>query len=177
MTMTPDRIVNVIQGEYRISNATGDVFSTVLGSCVAVCLTDPSAGIGGMNHFLLPQRAGKEGENVRYGAYSMELLINGMLKRGARKSRMVAKLFGGANMVRQLRDIGASNVAFAREFLENEAIPLASESTGGNAARRIRFWAADGRVKLYIVPGEVEKVAPIAPPGPQAAAGGEVTLF
>lgn len=132
MTESAEKLVNVIQGEYRISSAPTEVLSTVLGSCVAVCLTDPEARVGGMNHFLLPERAGKEGENVRYGAYSMELLINGLLKRGARKTRLTAKLFGGANMLSQLRDIGASNVRFAKEFLQNEAIPLASESTGGH---------------------------------------------
>ncbi|WP_343502039.1 chemotaxis protein CheD [Alloyangia pacifica] len=169
-----EKLVNVIQGEYRISSSPSEVLSTVLGSCVAVCLTDVEAGVGGMNHFLLPQRAGKEGENVRYGAYSMELLINGLLKCGARKNRLVAKLFGGANMLSQLRDIGGSNVAFAKEFLQNEAIPLASESTGGTSARRIRFWPADGRVRQFIVPGEIEAVAPVQPPKPPQS---EVTLF
>ncbi|MCA0848977.1 MAG: chemotaxis protein CheD [Salipiger thiooxidans] len=172
----PEKLINVIQGEYRISDDPACVLSTVLGSCAAVCLTDPDAKIGGMNHFLLPHRAGREGEDVRYGAYSMELLINGLLKRGARKNRMTAKLFGGAKMLTQLRDIGVSNVAFAREFLQSEGIPIASESTGGNAARRIRFWPTDGRVKQFIVPGEVERVAPpvVAPPPPSS---GEITLF
>ncbi|NDW00813.1 chemotaxis protein CheD [Salipiger sp. PrR002] len=174
MTESAEKLVNVIQGEYRISSAPTEVLSTVLGSCVAVCLTDPEARVGGMNHFLLPARAGKEGENVRYGAYSMELLINGLLKCGARKTRLTAKLFGGANMLSQLRDIGASNVRFAKEFLQNEAIPLASESTGGTSARRIRFWATDGRVRQFIVPGEIEAVAPITPPKPPQT---EITLF
>ncbi|MCA0940126.1 chemotaxis protein CheD [Yangia mangrovi] len=174
MTDAAEKLVNVIQGEYRISSSPSEVLSTVLGSCVAVCLTDVEAGVGGMNHFLLPQRAGKEGENVRYGAYSMELLINGLLKSGARKNRLVAKLFGGANMLSQLRDIGGSNVTFAKEFLQNEAIPLASESTGGTSARRIRFWPADGRVRQFIVPGEIESVAPVQPPKPPQS---EITLF
>ncbi|MCR8549798.1 chemotaxis protein CheD [Salipiger sp. P9] len=171
-----EKLVNVIQGEYHISDDPQCVLSTVLGSCAAVCLTDPVARVGGMNHFLLPHRAGKDGEDVRYGAYSMELLINGLLKRGARKNRMIAKLFGGAKMITQLRDIGVSNVAFAKEFLQNEGIPLASQSTGGNAARRIRFWPTDGRVKQFIVPGEVEAVAPVIPPAPRPAHG-EITLF
>ncbi|MBN9887832.1 chemotaxis protein CheD [Salipiger abyssi] len=176
MTHAAEKIENVIQGEYRISDDPTCVLSTVLGSCAAVCLTDPVAGVGGMNHFLLPHRAGRDGEDVRYGAYSMELLINGLLKRGARKNRMIAKLFGGAKMLTQLRDIGDSNVAFAREFLQNEGIPVASESTGGNAARRIRFWPTDGRVKQFIVPGEVERVAPpVAAPAPPSH--GEIVLF
>ncbi|WP_417722781.1 chemotaxis protein CheD [Salipiger sp.] len=171
-----EKLVNVIQGEFRISDDQDTVLSTVLGSCVAVCLTDPVAKVGGMNHFLLPQRAGKEGENVRYGAYSMELLINGLLKRGARKDRLVAKLFGGANMIKQLRDIGGSNVAFAKEFLQNEAIALASESTGGTSARRIRFWPTDARVKQFVVPGDVDTVAPVVAPQPQPESG-EIVLF
>ena len=172
---TSEKMVNVVQGEYHISADPDCVMSTVLGSCAAVCLTDPSQKIGGMNHFLLPHGAGRAGEDVRYGAYSMELLINGLLKHGARKNRMVAKLFGGAKMLTQLRDIGDSNVAFAREFLQNEGIPIASESTGGNSARRIRFWPSDGRVKQFIVPGAVDRVAPPAPP--PAAAVGEIVLF
>jgi len=171
-----ETLVNVIQGEYRISDDPNCILSTVLGSCAAVCLTDPTAQVGGMNHFLLAHRAGREGEDVRYGAYSMELLINGLLKRGARKNRMVAKLFGGAKMLAQLRDIGVSNAAFAREFLQSEGIPIASESTGGTAARRIRFWPTDGRVKQFIVPGEVERIAPPAPAAPPPAHG-EITLF
>ncbi|HBM61029.1 chemotaxis protein CheD [Salipiger marinus] len=174
MIESGEKLVNVIQGEYKISRNPGEVLSTVLGSCAAVCLCDPEARVGGMNHFLLPQRSGKEGENVRYGAYSMELLINGMLKHGARKNRLIAKLFGGANMISQLRDIGSDNVAFAKEFLQNESIPLASASTGGSSARRIRFWPTDGRVRQFIVPGELERVAPIAPPKPAET---EIILF
>ncbi|GGG63393.1 putative chemoreceptor glutamine deamidase CheD [Salipiger pallidus] len=171
-----EKLVNVIQGEYKISQDPRCVMSTVLGSCAAVCLTDPEVRVGGMNHFLLPSRSGAGGEDVRYGAYSMELLINGLLKQGAQKNRLIAKLFGGAKMLSQLRDIGVSNIAFAREFLQAEGIPIASESTGGNAARRIRFWPCDGRVKQFIVPGEVEKVAPpkITPPPPTH---GEIDLF
>lgn len=176
MMAESERLVNVIQGEFKISNEPETVLSTVLGSCVAVCLADPEAGIGGMNHFLLPQRAGKEGENVRYGAYSMELLINGLLKQGARKSSLVAKLFGGANMISQFRNIGGSNVAFAKDFLQSEAIPLASESTGGTSARRIRFWPVNGRVKQFVVPGDIESVAPVARPF-AAPSTGEITLF
>ncbi len=176
MMQANEKLVNVVQGEYHISNDINCVLSTVLGSCAAVCLTDPAAKIGGMNHFLLPSRPGADGEDIRYGAYSMELLINNMLKQGAQKNRLVAKLFGGAKMLTQLRDIGTSNTAFAKEFLQNEGIPIASESIGGNAARRIRFWPTDGRVKQFVVPGEVERVAPPvkAPPPPSH---GEITLF
>ncbi|MGY9048247.1 hypothetical protein P775_08510 [Puniceibacterium antarcticum] len=170
-----EKIINVIQGEYAIDADPNIVLTTVLGSCVAVCLTDPVAAIGGMNHFLLPQKDGKAGESFRYGAYSMELLINGLLKRGARKDRLVAKMFGGASMNSTLRDIGGSNVAFAREFLANESIPCGGESVGGNSARRIRFWPTTGQVKQFLVPGAVEPTPPPQPKPVRAAA--DITLF
>ncbi len=151
-----EKLINVIQGDYAIDLDPNVVLTTVLGSCVAVCMTDATAGVGGMNHFLLPQRDGKAGESFRYGAYSMELLINGLLKRGARKDRLVAKVFGGASMNSSLRDIGASNAAFAKEFLANEAIPCIGESVGGTSARRIRFWPASGQASQFLVPGTVE---------------------
>lgn len=157
-----EKIVNVIQGDYAISSDVNIVLTTVLGSCIAVCMTDATAGIGGMNHFLLPQRDGKAGESFRYGAYSMELLINGLLKQGARKDRLVAKVFGGASMNSTLRDIGSSNAAFAKEFLVNESIPCIGESVGGTAARRIRFWPTTSQVRQFVVPGALEPT-PVAP--------------
>ncbi len=170
-----ERLLNVIQGDFAIEDDPNVVLTTVLGSCVAVCMTDPDAAIGGMNHFLLPQRDGKAGESFRYGAYSMELLINGLLKRGARKNRLTAKVFGGASMNSTLRDIGASNATFARTFLRNESIPCVGESVGGSSARRIRFWPTSGQVSQFLVPGLVEPVAPSPPkPVPEMA---DITLF
>ena len=177
MTAAVETVITVIQGEYRISNDPTVVFSTVLGSCVAVCLHDPAIGLGGMNHFLLPKRSGREGENVRYGAYSMELMINGMLKQGARKDRLVAKLFGGARMSLSLSDIGASNGRFAHDFLADEAIPISAESLGGNAARRVRFWPVTGRAKQLLVPGDIEDVAPITPAPPKPKPAADITMF
>ena len=171
-----EKVVTVIQGEYRISEDPTVVFSTVLGSCVAVCLYDLKRGIGGMNHFLLPSRAGKDGANERYGAYSMELLINGLLKQGAQRGRLVAKLFGGAKMMSNLGDIGTSNAKFAHEFLANESIQIAGESLGGTSARRVRFSPVSGRARQLLVAGEVAEVAPIvaAPKPPETS---DVTLF
>ena len=171
-----EKVVTVIQGEYRISDDPSVIFSTVLGSCVAVCLCDLERRIGGMSHFLLPSRAGKDGANERYGAYSMELLINGLLKQGAQRSRLRAKLFGGAKMMSNLGDIGTSNARFAHEFLANESIPILGESLGGTSARRIRFAPVTGRAKQLLVAGDVAEVAPIvAPPKPPIAS--DVTLF
>ncbi|WP_299815767.1 chemotaxis protein CheD [uncultured Jannaschia sp.] len=138
-------ILNVAQGTHAVSTDPEAVITTVLGSCVAACLFDAGAGLGGMNHFLLPESTAHSSRNVIYGAQAMELLINDMMKKGAHKERMRAKLFGGARMVDGLSDIGAANAAFALQFLEDEGIPCIAASLGGKNARRLRFWPTTGR--------------------------------
>ncbi|MBK5933994.1 chemotaxis protein CheD [Rhodovulum imhoffii] len=170
------RIVNVLQGEFYVTRRPDEVLSTVLGSCVAVCMMDPMAGIGGMNHFLLPERDGPDGETVKFGAYAMELLINALLKGGARRSRLAAKVFGGSSLNDNLRDIGRDNADFARGFLTNEKIPILSESLGGTSARRIRFSPATGLVQQFLVPSmpDLEVPGPGCRPAPLRR---EVELF
>ncbi|PYG28383.1 chemotaxis protein CheD [Pelagimonas varians] len=177
MNFHREKLVNVIQGDFVISEDSEAILTTVLGSCIAVCLYDKTRGIGGMNHFLLPFREGAGGENVRYGAYAMELLINGMLKEGADRARLEAKYFGGGNMIGSLQNIGCSNAEFARQFLSDEGIPCLAESTGGTQARRIRFWPTTGRVKQLLVAGSA---APTEPPKPIVAPEpilDDITLF
>ena len=95
-----ERRVHVGQGEHFITSDPNVVLSTILGSCVAMCVRDPLAGVGGMNHFLLPEGEGAGTDaGRRYGAYAMELLINEMMKRGASKVTMEAKVFGGGAVV------------------------------------------------------------------------------
>lgn len=151
-----ERFTTVIQGEYAISSDPSEVLTTLLGSCVSVCLFDADRGIGGMNHFLLPEREGQHGAQVRYGAFAMELLINELLKNGATKSRLQAKIFGGARMNAALRDIGASNTAFTRKFLAEEGVPCVGAHTGGTAARRIRFWPTTGLARQMLVTQSVD---------------------
>ncbi|MBY0421209.1 MAG: hypothetical protein K2Q06_02815, partial [Parvularculaceae bacterium] len=126
----PEKVVHLIQGEYRVASDPATCFSTVLGSCVATCLHDPLAKIGGINHFLLPGGRDRQSDSLSYGVHAMELLINALLKRGASRDRLEAKLFGGARMMNTLSDIGAQNAAFARDFLIREHIPLIGESLG-----------------------------------------------
>ncbi len=127
-----DHRVHLVQGEFQVSNQTGLVLTTTLGSCVASCLYDPFAGVGGMNHFLLPHGENFDGPDaIRYGAHAMELLINGLLHAGARKSRLEAKLFGGARISDHLPDVGGDNAAFAEHFLRYEAITYLGGSTRG----------------------------------------------
>jgi chemotaxis protein CheD len=147
------RKIAVIQGEYRVIDDPNVVLTTVLGSCVAACLRDPIAGVGGMNHFLLANASdGKTGsDQVRYGAYAMELLINDLLKRGARRDRLEAKLFGGAKLFDTLQDIGDGNATFAERFMRDEGIPVTGGSLRGRSARRVEFWPVVGRVRQRMV--------------------------
>ena len=150
------RIISVVQGEFRISDDPNDLLSTVLGSCVAVCLFDLQRGIGGMNHFLLPfgQEQGTD-RPVRYGQFAMEMLINALMKDGARKERLQAKIFGGAKIMADLRDIGSANAKFTREFLATERIACVGESLGGNQARRVVFRPSTGQARMLVVPSNI----------------------
>ena len=153
----PERRLHVGQGEHQISADPAVVLTTVLGSCVATCLCDPVAGVGGMNHFLLPTgKAEGVDEGRRYGAYAMELLINELLRSGARRERLEAKLFGGARMFGGLSDVGASNAAFAEKFLRDEGIPVVGSSLGGLSARRVQYWPTTGRAQQRTVTDNAE---------------------
>ena len=169
--MQTDQILYVLQGEHQVSGAQDVVLSTILGSCVAVCLWDDVAGLGGMNHFLLPfgpKAAATTPE--RYGVHAMEILINALLNGGARRNRLQAKLFGGARLSATLSDIGQSNARFAKEFLATEDIPCLAESLGGTSARRVLFRPRTGNVRQLLVSDtNVEppvSVAARAPPRP-----------
>lgn len=171
----PERLIHVIQGDYAVARDDSSVLTAILGSCVAACIRDPVSGVGGMNHFLLPEAKASSSVQVLYGAQSMELLINALLKAGARKDRLEAKIFGGARMIAGLSDIGQSNGEFARRFLRNENIPCIAESLGGTKARRIRFWPASGRAKQMLL-GNVQSIEP-APPVISPKLTNDVELF
>lgn len=136
--------VSVLQGQCETSTMPGVRLTTILGSCVAVCLFDSKARIGGMNHFLLPCSPDSDDRSSRYGAFAMELLINALLKKGAQRNDLTAQAFGGARMTARLTDIGGANAAFTIEFLKREGIPLLNSDFGGTAARRVFFTATTG---------------------------------
>ncbi len=123
--------------------------ATILGSCVAVCLYEPHLGICGMNHFLLPRRhpgSDDDPDVVLAGDYAMEVLVNAMLARGASKSRLMAKAFGGGTVVHSLQTmIGEDNARFAREWLKREGIALVAEDLGGACSRKV-IAVPDGNV-------------------------------
>ena len=173
-----DRTSYIVQGEYRVSRDPAEVLSTVLGSCVAVCLWDPGAQVGGMNHFLLPAAPGQgDTKMLRYGAHAMEVLINELLKLGARRLALQAKLFGGANVTDALGPIGKANATFAVSYLGDEGIPCIAKSLGGTQARRIMFRPATGHVRQLIVEGAVPEQKPVPAPVRKPPGKDDVILF
>ncbi|WP_213298649.1 chemoreceptor glutamine deamidase CheD [Paraburkholderia sacchari] len=138
---------------------TGDdmVLVTVLGSCVAACIQDRTAGIGGMNHFMLPDD-GADANNtlpaasdaMRYGAYAMEVLINELIKAGGRRERFEAKVFGGAAVLAGMTtmNIGDRNAAFVRRYLATESIRIVAEDLQGSHPRKVAFLPRTGQVMV-----------------------------
>jgi chemotaxis receptor (MCP) glutamine deamidase CheD len=120
---------------------------TLLGSCVAVCLYDPAGRMGGMNHISLPGDAPEK--DARFGVHAMELLINQLMGLGCDRRRLVAKIFGGGNILSCIKTpIGDRNAEFVRTFLADEQIPLAAERVGGSAAMEVFFRTDNGYVLL-----------------------------
>jgi chemotaxis protein CheD len=122
--------------------------TTILGSCVAVCLYDPVTQIGGVNHFLLPVAGTGGPKSPRFGNVAVPDLVDKVVKLGAEPKRLQAKLFGGANVIEAFRDrenhLGTQNVRIARELLAAEAIPVISEDVGGQKGRKLVFLTNDG---------------------------------
>lgn len=142
--------INIIQGEFRISSSPSVKMTTVLGSCIAACIYDSESKIGGMNHFLLPEPAPGQRSNVKFGAYLMELLLNEMLKSGAKRSHLRAKLYGGSKMNATMGNVGDRNIEFVNGYLESEGIPIVATDLGGTQARRIGFHPSSGSVDLKV---------------------------
>lgn len=176
--------IHVVQGEFAVTKDPEVMLGTILGSCVSACMRDPLAGVGGMNHFLLPGEQAAKGEGpqaLRYGVQSMELLLNALYRMGARRERLEVKLFGGARVVDGLSDVGQQNSEFAERFLASEGIRMVGGSLRGDQARRIQFWPVSGRVRqmALIDPArkvfEAERSKPVRAPAPEV--DGELELF
>jgi chemotaxis protein CheD len=179
--------VKIQPGEYHVSSD-DVVLVTVLGSCVSACIADTALGVGGMNHFMLPgdlrDTAGPGSVSARYGVHAMELLINRLLKWGASRARLEAKVFGGGNVVAGMThaNVGERNAAFVLEFLEAERIRLVAQDLLDVYPRKVCYFARSGRVllkKLRVAP----KVAIIGDENDYRRRlnareiGGEVELF
>jgi chemotaxis protein CheD len=138
--------VKVLPGEYYVDGEDLLVMTT-LGSCIAACLYDRQARIGGMNHFMLPEGSGDSG---RYGTYAMELLINEMMKRGASRLTMEAKVFGGGAVISGMNtlNVGERNTRFVMDFLQTERIPVVSKDVMEIYPRKVCFLPASGKAMV-----------------------------
>lgn len=170
---------HVVQGDYEVTDDPDVVLTTVLGSCVACCVHDTAIGIGGMNHFLLPDTVNEVSgsEHRRYGVHLMELLLNELYKRGARRETIEVKIFGGANVVKGLSDIGAQNAEFAKQFLASEDLKYVGGHVGGNKARRVQFWPASGRARQRLVTSDAAPPNTLKPVPSVPVNVGDVELF
>ena len=141
----------ILPGEYY---ATGRemVLVTVLGSCVAACIRDRVTGIGGMNHFMLPDSGSDQGNplssSARYGTYAMEMLLNQLMKLGAKRANLEAKVFGGGNVLRgfKVANVGERNSKFALEYLNTEKISVVAKDLLDIYPRKVYFFPQTGKV-------------------------------
>lgn len=145
------------QGDIAVNGGRNAVISTLLGSCVSACIWDPQCHIGGMNHVLFTDSKANATEVFGHGVNGMEMLIDGLLRYGADRSRLQAKVFGGAKLLYGLSDEGARNARFVIEFLADEGIPHLGGEAGGQHARCIEFWPGVGRARMKFVAADVKR--------------------
>ena len=179
--------VKLLPGDWHASRGPGSI-TTVLGSCVSTCLWDPVERIGGMNHFMLPgdtaATADPSAVSGRLGVYAMELLINQMLRLGADRRRLVAKVFGGARVLRvfETLDVGALNSRFVMKFLREENIPVVGQDLLGESPRKLHFFPDTGKVQMrrlhvMAVDAADQERAYAARLAREQGRGGDVELF
>lgn len=145
----------IMQGDFYVT-IHGEMIATVLGSCVSACIRDTRLGIGGMNHFMLPEFRGMSDEwknspvNVaaRYGNVAMEKLVNTIMSAGGNKKYFEAKIFGGGNLLEMTTDIGQLNIDFVKSFLRKEGIKSVAEDVGGIYPRKLIYYPSNGVAKV-----------------------------
>ena len=174
--------IHVVQGEQFVTDDPDMVLTTLLGSCVAACMRDPVAGVGGMNHFLLPggNPSDLDAKAERHGVHAMELLVNALLNHGARRDRLEAKLFGGARLIDGLTDVGRQNAHFAERFLAAEGIRHVGGSLLGEHGRKIQYWPVSGRARQSLMEREARQIFEAerrVPAIPPSESDGSVELF
>ena len=147
-------IAKILPGEVYVTKQS-ELITTVLGSCISACIYDPEIGIGGMNHFMLPQMGPNavmptiEGSAARYGNWAMEVLINEILKYGGTKADLEVKLFGGGKVLDSMTmDIGRRNIEFVFAFLEQEGIRVQAHDVGDRYPRKLLYFPHTGKVRV-----------------------------
>lgn len=152
----------IMPGEFFVSSDKV-VIATVLGSCVSACIRDPVAGIGGMNHFMLPEEESRisddsySGTSARYGNYAMDEMINTILSYGGKRERLEIKLFGGSKVIQSMADIGSSNINFVYDYLTIKQMTVTSQDVGGLHPRRVLYFPHTGRVLMCKLPLSLDK--------------------
>jgi len=173
--------VKILPGEYFVDNE-DILIMTTLGSCIAACLWDRHAQIGGMNHFMLPEGSGDSG---RYGSFAMEMLINELMKRGANKSRMEAKIFGGGAVIAGMStiNVGERNTNFVIDYLKVERIPIVSKDVMDVYPRKVCFLPHSGKAMVKrLAPTNTDALVQqdrtaAQKAQPVASTGGSIDLF
>ncbi|HXZ58771.1 MAG TPA: chemoreceptor glutamine deamidase CheD [Steroidobacteraceae bacterium] len=181
----------VLPGEFYVTRH-DEAIATVLGSCISACISDRRLGVGGLNHFMLPEdsssgasdrwRNPATGLATRYGSHAMECLINELFKLGARREHFEIKLFGGGRILASMTDVGARNAAFVREYLKSEGLKVTAEDLGDIYPRRIIYFPESGKVRVRrLQPLEATSIAErerrYQSDLARHSGGGEVELF
>jgi chemotaxis protein CheD len=152
-----ERVVyDLFAGEYYVTKDQSIMLSTLLGSCVSVCLMEREAGLVGMNHYMLPWKNDVSSQVVvwdgRYGFFAMDYIYNKMIQQGANPAKIEAKIFGGARiMEKSTSQVSDQNIRFARAYLEMQRIPVTQEHIGGIAGRRIFVFPDTFEVQVRVV--------------------------
>ena len=182
-------VAKILPGEYYVT-VNEEKITTVLGSCVSACIRDPHFGIGGMNHFMLPDagreddgwRSGPTSNATRYGSFAMESLINEILKHGGRREFLEVKLVGGGRIMQSMTNIGERNIRFVLKYIEIEGLNLAGQDLGGIYPRKVVYCPRTGKVQVKklrsmhndtIIEREVHYLEDLR----HTPSGGEVELF
>lgn len=183
------KVVNVKMGELYITEKT-EIISTVLGSCIAACVRDREYGIGGMNHFMLPNFSVKENNTweytsvntaARYGTHAMEFLINSIIERGGKRNNLEFKLFGGGDILGIFSSVGSNNVRFIREYMNIEGYGIASECLGASYPIKLHYFPATGVAKVKRLDDKAVEIAAVEKTFlhhlQEQEVGGDVELF
>ena len=176
--------VKILPGEYFVFDE-DLLIMTTLGSCIAVCLWDRQRHVGGMNHFMLPDNGGGSTDSGRYGSYAMELLINELLKLGASRTTLEAKVFGGGAVLSGMNslNVGERNTTFVMDYLKTERIPVVSKDVLEIYPRKVCFFPHSGKAMVKrLAPSNPESIvaqerAALQKATPASTGGGSVDLF
>ncbi|NOT11334.1 MAG: chemoreceptor glutamine deamidase CheD [Methylococcaceae bacterium] len=146
----------ILPGEYYVTQE-NELITTVLGSCISACIRDKETGVGGMNHFMLPEtnasrlKQGSEaivGNATRYGNYAMEHLINSILSNGGKRKNLEVKVFGGGKIIPTLTDVGMKNIDFVLDYIDQEGLKLLSQDLGDIYPRKVIYFPSTGKVGM-----------------------------